>query len=594
VAVYLAHLHNALQVHAGPSIGVQGAAEAEDDVRTGRTSRPAPAQLNLFNDPSPARSRLPRPQATEEEVNPVNPNQQSFNFGSNAEDFRSGDEIQKDLLTKIFNTLFDISKNVSLMTEGFPDLLEASKSVDKLKDPNKLADQETKNEEMARSLKASGASVIQNTAEGVFGFFEKLFAILTPFLLGFILGLADLTNPIQLLKNALLGLAIFIAGKFIFQLGKALTLTLISKLLEKFVGPKIINAPNSIINTGGLGAPGTGGRTGGRTGGTGGRTGGATARSTTPAVGGLTPNQKIRYDELRAQGMPPAEAKRQAGGFSSLTRAEQKAGAKPVGNAAPISSAGAGITPPATTATGRAIGGIKTFGKSFLPLAIATSLISAPALFASKKEEGKSTVRAGTETGASIGGGLVGGVLTGAATGAALGAMGLNPFTVALGATIGGIAGGIVGEQIASSFTEGLFDFFTGSSKAKREVVSIFSKEYDDLSIDQKLSPEQRAAAAEEIMANPAERERLRRGADRYLNPLAYKARQVEAMEKYNELPMFSTMNRLAREKPFEPKPTPSVMITRGGDTNQQMIVNRKASEAEPTQRGMVFPYRRP
>jgi hypothetical protein len=235
-------------------------AEAEDDVQTGRTSRPAPAQLNLFNDVSPARSELPMPQATEE-VNPVNPNQQSFNFGSAAEDFRSGDEIQKDLLTKIFNTLVDISKNVSLMTEGFPDLLEASKSVDKLKGKNKLEEREKEQESMASRLKASGANVIQNTAQGVFGFFEKIFAILTPFLLGFVLSFTDLTNPVELLKDALFLLAAYIGGKFIYQLGKALTMTLLNKLLQNFIGPKQILAPNSTIITSG-GVPGAGGPVG--------------------------------------------------------------------------------------------------------------------------------------------------------------------------------------------------------------------------------------------------------------------------------------------------------------------------------------------
>jgi hypothetical protein len=169
--------------------------------------------------------------------------------------------------------------------------------------------------------------------------------------------------------------------------------------------------------------------------------------------------------------------------------------------------------------------------------------------------------------------------------------MGLNPFTVALGAAIGGIAGGILGEQVASSLTEGLFDFFTGSSKEKREVVSVFSEDYKDLSLDKKLSGMQLASTIEEYKRDPEKRRQLRETAEALRRP---SAPPMAAVEKYNELPMFSTMNRLAREKPFESKPTPSVMINRGGDTNQQTVVNRKAPEAEPTFRGMGIPYRRP
>jgi len=53
-----------------------------------------------------------------------------------------------------------------------------------------------------------------------------------------------------------------------------------------------------------------------------------------------------------------------------------------------------------------------------------------------------------------IGGGSIGG----AATGAALGACELNPFTVAAGAGIGGIVGGVIGYNLFSGGFEALFD----------------------------------------------------------------------------------------------------------------------------------------
>jgi hypothetical protein len=457
-------------------------AEAEDDVRTGRTSRPAPAQLNLFNDPSPARSRLPKPQATEEEP-AVSPNQQSFSFGETAQDFRSGTEIQKDLLTKIFNTLFDISKNVSLMTEGFPDLLEASKSVDKLKDPNKLADQETKNEEMARSLRASGASVIQNTAQGVFGFFEKLFAILSPLLLGLVVSFMDLTDPLELLKNALSVLAAFIVGKFIYQLGKSLTLTLISKLLEKFVGPKIINAPNSIINAGGTG---TGVGTGG--GGFIPREGVVNRRGR--AVSAETQARFARRFGTQAAATRLVPVSRGTGALNT-TMGVLGLEAMTTGGIAGGTGAPAGGTPAGagarTTVTGRALGGIKTFGKGFLPVAALSSLIALPSLYSQKRDEGKGKFRSGAEATAGVGGGLLGGALTGAATGAALGALGANPFTIALGGAIGAIAGGIMGEKVASSFTEKVFNFFGGEpTGGTAEEGFLFSPEFAKMSAEQR------------------------------------------------------------------------------------------------------------
>lgn len=425
-----------------------------------------------------ADNNKPLPKVKPDTEEPV---QEQLDFGSMAEDFRSSEEIQKDLLTKIFNSIFDISKNVSIIAGMLPDLISLQSDIDKTssrrvsddvdKKPDDLEQQEKDRESTVQELKKSGVSVIKNTAEGVFGFFEKVFAILTPMIFGMLLAFTDLTNPIQLLKDALVGLAVFMGGKFAYQMVKALSMTLISKLLDRFLtGPKTIMAPGSTIITDGIGTgiPGSGGVSG------------PVNKRGRP----VTAAAQYRYAEKYGA----AQATKR---FGSAPKVSTIPSILSPSNMEPMTtggfSGGTGI-PTAATRTSKAFGGIKSFGRGFLPLAIATSLISAPAMFAMKKEEGKSTVRAGTETGASVGGGLLGGVLAGGATGATLGAMGLNPFTVALGAAIGGIAGGIVGEQVASSFTEKVFNFFGGEplgGEAKKGF--LFSPEFAA------MTPEQRS-----------------------------------------------------------------------------------------------------
>ena len=164
-------------------------------------------------------------------VNAVNPNQQSFSFGSTAEDFRSDAEVQKDLLTKIFNTLFDISKNVSAIVDNLPDLKgEATPKVDTLKQ------EELSRESREGGVKKAAFGVLSTAPSSIFGAFEKILAILTPILIGFALAFVDLTDPIDLVKKALIGFAAFIAGKFIFQLIKSVT----SITVEFFSLPKAL------------------------------------------------------------------------------------------------------------------------------------------------------------------------------------------------------------------------------------------------------------------------------------------------------------------------------------------------------------------
>jgi hypothetical protein len=290
----------------------------------------------------------------------------------------------------------------------------------------------------------------------------------------------DLTDPLELLKNALSVLAAFIVGKFIYQLGKSLTLTLISKLLEKFVGPKIINAPNSIINAGGTG---TGVGTGG--GGFIPREGVVNRRG--KSVSAATQSRFARRFGTQAAATRFVPVSQGTGALNTATNAlglEAMTTGGIAGGTSVPAGAGAGAR---TTATARALGGIKTFGRGFLPLALLSSLVAAPSLYFQKRDEGKGRFRAGAEATAGVGGGLLGGVLTGAATGAALGALGANPFTIALGGAIGAVAGGIMGEKVASSFTEKVFNFFGGEpTGGTAEEGFLFSPEFAKMSAEQR------------------------------------------------------------------------------------------------------------
>ncbi len=63
-----------------------------------------------------------------------------------------------------------------------------------------------------------------------------------------------------------------------------------------------------------------------------------------------------------------------------------------------------------------------------------------------------------TEEAARVSGGVIGGVATGSVVGAELGALGLNPYTVAGGAIVGGIVGGIGGEKAVDTVINWLKD----------------------------------------------------------------------------------------------------------------------------------------
>jgi hypothetical protein len=506
------------------------------DNRAGEGTPKQPTQRNLFDDSSPTQPRLPTPQATEEEpvVNAVNPNQQSFSFGETAQDFRSDAEVQKELLTKIFDTLFDISKNVSLMAEGFPDLLEASKSVDKLKDTNNLKKEEEDREALGKRLKGNLADAGMSLVSTGFGFFEKLFAILTPFIAGFLLSFTDLLDPVKLLKQALLLLSAFIVGKLIYQLGKAVTFTLLERLKEKFIsGPKVINAPNSVINAGSVGT-GTGGVVTTGTGDTGGK----------KKPGGKPTG---RFGRFAMAGT----ALFSAGAIAAATPAAVPAGAAVVPAGAAAVPAGA----PAATGALSKMKGLISGSKAIPILGTILTLASAPFQYMSKRDEGKTKFRAGTETAASVTG-ILGGAAAGAALGTAIG----GP----IGTVIGGAIGAYGGEKLMSSITEGLFNFFTGTESNK---MSVFSEEFAKLSKEEQLK----------------------------IRPSDSEAQQLKNIYKVESLQSFTTEDLLraqkdiitAREKDPAKASNQNFVVSKGGDTTNNKIINVPALEAEISRRGL-------
>lgn len=476
---------------------------------------------------------LPKVEAAEDKL----PMQQQFNFGQQAEDFRTDSEIQKDLLSKIFTTLLDISGNVTIISEMMPDLLSAQKSLEALRGPDRLAEQEKEQEGLARTLRGDTAKVIKSTADGAIGFFEKVFALITPFLLGFALNFVDLNNPIKLLKAALISVVGFLTGKFVYQLGKSFVNTLLTRALDSFVGPKVINAPNSIINAGGVGTTGTT------------TTSGRAGRITTQAA-------KDRYT-------------RRFGEVADASRFEQQV--------IPTAEKAA-RTAPRMSGVAAGLSKLKSFGRGPAPVIIATSLLSAPALYSEKKAEGKSTVRAGTETAAGVTGIAGGGIAGGALSGAALGALGANPLTVAIGAIVGGTVGAFVGEKVVSSFTEKVLDFFTGKSEQRNKVLSIFDNKYETLTLEEKLSPEQLQGSVKELMANPEELEKLRQQNRRLRDP-SFSAIPKQSANTLEEAQKLKTM--LANPYQLPAPAGTNVTMAIGGDTNSQMVVNRKAPEAE-------------
>ena len=218
----------------------------------------------------------------------------------------------------------------------------------------------------------------------------------------------------------------------------------------------------SVALAGIAGVKALGGLFGGKGGpaGPGGGGGGAPSGGGPKPVGGMSTDQKTKYDTLRAQGMSASEAKRQAGGFGSLVQAEGKitGAAKPIVSAGTTAattatSAASGASTAASTAAGGAkagAGALSALGKFTGPLAglvsVGTGIMTvADGLKNANTAQEKGGV-IGKGTGQAAGG--VGGAMIGGAIGTAIFPVVGTAIGAALGGWLGGKAGDIVGEKV--------------------------------------------------------------------------------------------------------------------------------------------------
>lgn len=141
-------------------------------------------------------------------------------------------------------------KQISTVTENIEAALVSQK--DSLKNKEAIAEDKADDDEKK----------VKSVEDKAVGFFEKLWTVISPMLLGFFMGITDLTKPLGLLQVALSSLVAFLGVKVLGSLLiRALTGTITRIILKLFnTGSKIINAPNSVINAGGAGTgtiPGT-------------------------------------------------------------------------------------------------------------------------------------------------------------------------------------------------------------------------------------------------------------------------------------------------------------------------------------------------
>lgn len=192
--------------------------------------------------------------------------QGEFSFPSQSEDFRDDSTIQKDLLTQIASSLLQISSNVASMSNILPDLLDAQKALVGATEGDALTQEELAREGKLSVGKQAAVGVLSGAPGSIFGAFEKVFAILTPLLLGFALTLTDLNDPIELVKDALKAFAIFMGGKFLYQLLKSVTIAVVTEKVKGiFAGRAAGSAAGGITaaTTGGIAGDVAGQTTGG-------------------------------------------------------------------------------------------------------------------------------------------------------------------------------------------------------------------------------------------------------------------------------------------------------------------------------------------
>ena len=186
--------------------------------------------------------------------------------GDESSDAKLMIEAQKDQLT-VLTDIRGLMKNIADNIFAGMVVTLPSEAMDLLTAPSKANALATKEKEREAGLgkDEKEMSPLGKLFQEYFGGLKRVVTIITavliPFLLGFLLSFVDLTKPLDLLKAALTGLAVYIGGKFLVLLAK-------NWLKGLFMGPKVINAPGSVINAGGI--PGTPAGKGGK-GGKGGR-----------------------------------------------------------------------------------------------------------------------------------------------------------------------------------------------------------------------------------------------------------------------------------------------------------------------------------
>jgi hypothetical protein len=219
-----------------------------------------------------------------------------------------------------------------------------------------------------------------------------------------------------------------------------------------------------------------------------------------------------------------------------------------------VPAAGAAAAPAATGVLGK-LKSLPTSAK--IGGGGALALLFAGFQYMAKRDEGKSVGRAATETGASVAGAL-GGVAAGAAIGSFLGPIGM---------AIGGVIGGYVGQKALSSFVEKGFNFFTGTNPEDfQKRISVFSKEFADMSL-------------EDIKKTKITIEEQQEFNKRF---------RVESLQNFSTKELIEANNdiRRAREKDPAKESSQNFVISKGGDTTNNKIVNVQALEAELSRRG--------
>jgi hypothetical protein len=159
-------------------------------------------------------------------------------------------DVMATLLTNINQNLSLIALN--MLPETLRTLMDQSEMLEESQARKNELKQKESEREAGLGKDEKEMSPLGKLFQEYFGGLKRVVTIITavliPFLLGFLLSFVDLTKPLDLLKAALTGLAVYIGGKFLVLLAK-------NWLKGLFMGPKVINAPGSVINAGGI--PGT-------------------------------------------------------------------------------------------------------------------------------------------------------------------------------------------------------------------------------------------------------------------------------------------------------------------------------------------------